>query len=226
MKLSYTLFNGGGRNSENLDRHLDSVYRIAYSSPDKVINLGTSYYDGQVERARNTGVTAPTYTSPKKRLFGLDTQIQLPTGPFVNAEYVSGIYEKRSYFNESGATPAFNLNTDQYVKHNTVNGYYVQGGYTFGLTGSHPFTLAVNYDKFLRSRSARADIGNALTGTNTYNSGSSYDDVNFGYGALYNLDKATRLRLWYDHPISVAHAPGTPQPQRIGLLTGEIQVKF
>ena len=231
IKLSYTLFNGTGRNSENSDNHFDSVYRVAYSSGDKRFNLGTSYYDGFAARSRPAGIPAAqlTYQAPKKQLFGLDGQVQLPSGVFVNGEFVKGKYEKRSYFNESLTTAANpfggdSLQTDTYVKGNQVQGYYVQGGYTFGMTGNHPLTLAINYDKFLRSHSAQ--VGTGTGSVNALQSDATFDDVNLGYGALYNLDKATRLRLWYDHPIEVAHAPGTPQPPRIGLFTTELQVKF
>ena len=47
-----------------------------------------------------------------------------------------------------------------------------------------------------------------------------------GYGALYNLDKATRLRVWYERADLVAHLPGTAKPPVYGLFTGEVQVKF
>ena len=99
-----------------------------------------------------------------------------------------------------------------YAKGNHVDGYYVQGGYTITPTGNHPFTLGASYDVFKR--------GEGPGGSDTFT------DKNLGYGALYNLDKATRLRFWYERPDHVAHAPGTLEPPRIGLFTGEIQVKF
>jgi hypothetical protein len=228
LKLTYALVNGGGRNSENLDRHLDSVYRVAYSSKGAAynyngktspLNLGVSYYDGQVERAAVAGRT--TYQSPRKKLFGIDGQFTLPNGIFANAEYVDGIYESRTYFNGVGAPVV-----DAYVKNNHATGYYVQGGYTFNPQGNHPLTLAANYDKFLRSHSAQNDSGNALQAGTPFRPDATYDDVNLGYGVLYNLDKQTRLRFWYTHPIAVAHAPTVGVPPRVDLLTSEIQVKF
>ena len=79
-------------------------------------------------------------------------------------------------------------------------------------------TLAASYDVLKRGE------GRA----NAYNPGGSgtYEDENVGYGALYNLDKATRLRFWYTRPDRVAHLAGTPAPPAYGLFTGEIQVKF
>jgi hypothetical protein len=87
----------------------------------------------------------------------------------------------------------------------------VVGGFTFGQTGSHPLTLAAQYDVLRR--------GEGPGGSDRYT------DRNLGYGALYNLDKATRLRVWYERPDSVAHL-GPVTPPRYGLFTGEMQVRF
>ena len=57
-------------------------------------------------------------------------------------------------------------------------------------------------------------------------SGSSFDDVNLGYGMTYNLDRAMRLRLYYVRPDKVAHAAGAPEPPKVGLTTAELQIKY
>jgi hypothetical protein len=254
--VTYAAINGGGRQNENIDGHMDSVAHVAYSTPDKVINGGVSYYDGFVYRARPTSysttpaasggipVTQMTYPKPIKRLLGVDGEINLKSGAFVIGEYIKGTYEARSYFdnnwplNTTWPTGDAALFNDGYVKHNQVEGWYLQGGYTFSATGSRPLTLAGDYDVFQRSINPHSNSSNALQGNNpnTTNSttspyqffpgGSSFDDVNIGYGVLYNLDRAIRLRLWYDNPLSVAHATGTPEPPRIGLTTVEMQVKY
>ncbi len=222
LKLTAALVNGSGRTSDDSDGFKDQIYRIAYQSKDKVVSVGGSYYYGQINTSGIPGNlvtgtvtgTGAQYTGRKKELYGADAQIQTPQGPFVNAEYVGGLYEQRSFF----ATPGANALTTAYAKDNHIDGYYVQGGWTFGQTGVHPFTLFVNYDVLRRGEGPAT----------TFNAGGSgdYTDENVGYGALYNLDKATRLRFYFDRPDRVAHAPGTATPPRYGLFTGEIQVKF
>ena len=223
LKLSASLVNGAGRTSNSTDNFKDQIYRIAYQSNNKIVSVGGSYYYGQINTSGIPGnlATGPlagtgsNYTGRKKELYGLDTQIVTPFGPFLNAEYVGGIYEQRSYF----ASPGANTLTTAYAKGNRIDGYYVQGGWTFGQTGAHPFTLFANYDVLRRGEGPSSG---------TFNGGGSgnYTDENIGYGALYNLDKATRLRFYYNRPDRVAHAPGTSTPPRYGLFTGEIQVKF
>jgi len=237
LKLTAAIVNGTGRTSDATDKYRDQVYRVAYQSTDKVFSVGTSYYLGQVNvPAVPTNLTSPTvfnpvtgvtspgpitgtgyqYTGRKKELYGFDTQIVLPSGPFLNAEYVGGLYEQRSYFATSTATAV----STAYAKDNHVDGYYVQGGFTFGQAGTHPLTLAASYDVLKRGEGKN----------NGYGAGSdAYTDKNLGYGALYNLDKATRLRFWYTRPDHVAHLPNATDsnnPHRYGLFTGEIQVKF
>ena len=217
LKLTAAVVNGSGRTSDDSDAFKDQIYRIGYQSKDKIVSVGGSYYYGQINTPNVTGFpaagTGPQYTGRKKELYGADAQIVLPSGPFVNAEYVGGLYEQVSYFNQSSATP-YALNTS-YAKDNHIDGYYVNAGWTFGQTGSHPLTLAGQYD-VLRRGEGRVDTS----------SGSPYEDENVGYGVLYGLDRATRLRFWYERPDKVAHLAGTPEPARYGLFTGEIQVKF
>lgn len=229
-KFTYALVNGAGRQSENVYDHYDSIYRIAYATPNKVFNMGTSYYDGLIYRVAAADSLA-TYPEPKKRLFGLDGQINLLDGIFVDGEYIRGTYEKRSYFDEAldtGAKPMGGdvLQTDSYVKGNQVQGYYVWTGYTFNRASNHAFTLATDYDVFQRSMSSTAGAGDVFGNGSNSAGNSSYDDVNYGFGAMYNLDKATRFRLWYERPTEVAHEPGTPTPPRIGLTTAEWQYRF
>jgi len=229
LKFTVAAVNGAARTGEETDRTLDTIYRVAYQSPSKVLSLGASYYLGQINDP-NTGIAATSllnstgsrYTGAKKELLGFDGQLAVPTGKnqvFVNAEYVGGLYEERTFFTGSanGLVNGSALQT-VYAKDNKVDGYYVQGGYTFGATGSHSLTLAANYDVLKRGE------GKA----NAFNTGgsSAYKDENFGYGALYNLDKATRLRFWYIRPTTIAHQPGFASPPKYGLFTGELQVKF
>ena len=227
IKLTAALINGSGRTSDDTDGFKDQVYHVGYQTPNKVVSLGGSYYYGQINTSGVPGNiaggtfagTGPQYTGRKKELYGADAQIVTPFGPFVLAEYVGGLYEQRSYFGAAtAAVPTVVATTTVYAKDNHVDGYYVTGGWTFGQTGSHPLTLAGQYDVLRRGE------GKA----NAFNPGGdrAYTDENVGYGALYNLDKATRLRVWYERADQVAHLPGTAKPPVYGLFTGEIQVKF
>ena len=227
--MTFAAINGAGRTGENSDKKIDTIYRIAYQTPNKLLAFGASYYLGQIKDP-NTGlaatsppnITGPNYTGAKKELLGFDGQLAVPVGDsqvFLNAEYVGGTFEERTFF--TGTTTDLTNGTSLqtvYAQGNKIDGYYVQGGYTFGATGTHGLTFAANYDVLKRGE------GKA----NAFNTGGSdaYTDKNLGYGALYSLDKATRLRLWYNHPDAVAHQPGFNSPTKYGLLTGEIQVKF
>jgi len=221
IKFTYALINGAGTNSENVYNHFDSVGRVGYSTPDKVFNVGASFYDGEAYES-----TVPKGVQPKKDLLGVDAQIKPLCGAFLDAEYVAGTYETRYYFT-NGITAPVTANTDAYVKGNQVQGYYVWGGYTFNQASPRPLTLGADYDVFQRSKSTSGGTDQLTAGTGATNkSNSSYDDVNWGLGALYNLDKATRLRLWWDQPVSIAHAPKALEPTKVGLLTGEVQLSF
>ena len=218
LKITAALVNGTGRTSNDSDAFKDQVYHIGYQSKNKIVSIGGSYYYGQVNNfsgAATAGVagtiltsTGPQHTGRKKELYGADAQIVTPFGPFLYAEYVNGLYEQRSYFS---ATAANGL-TSAYAKDNRVEGYYGTAGWTFGATGSHALSLVGQYDILRRGEGRGGD--------------SAYTDENVGYGALYNLDKATRIRLWYERADKVAHLPGTAKPPVYGLFTGEIQVRF
>ena len=212
IKLTVAAINGSGRTSNDTDHTIDTVYHVGYQTKDKVLSLGGSYYYGQIKNPATLGFpaagTASQYTGRKKELYGADAQIVTPFGPFLYAEYVGGLYEQKSYF----ASPTAATTTTTYAKDNKVDGYYATAGWTFGQTGNHPLSLVGQYDVFKR--------GEGPGGSD------SYTDENVGYGALYNLDKATRLRVWYEKADKVAHLAGTPEPPRYGLFTTELQVKF
>ena len=228
FKATVALINGSGLNQNSSNQLKDSVYRLGFQSEDKAFSIGASYYDGNITNPPTTAAGAnaigaptgttsigPGYTYRQKKLYGVDAQYISPAGPFLLAEYIGGKYEQRSYFDTQNSASQYAPSTGPvtvYSNGNHVEGYYVQGGYTVTPTGNHPFTLGVSYDVFRR--------GEGPGGSD------SYTDKNLGYGALYNLDKATRLRFWYERPDRVAHFPGTVQPPRIGLFTGEVQVKF
>lgn len=229
LKLTFAAINGTGRSSENTDRNIDEIYRVAYQSQDKALGLGISYYDGQIKTpallAAPAAGTGSTYTGRKKELLGLDAQYISPAGPFVLAEYVGGRFEQRTAFQTTTNPLTTGLTAaTTYAPGNKIDGYYVQGGYTFTPTGNHPLTFVVSYDRLNRAEGSGS--GTRFGGE------SAFVDENIGYGVLYNLDKATRVRFYYNHPDKAAYNPqasataGGITPHNYDLFTGELQVKF
>ncbi len=205
LKLTAALVNGMGRTSEEQDRHVDGIYRAAYQTPNKQLGVGVSYYDGQVPEAATT-FTGNAYHNDKKQLFGADAQYFAPFGLFVLGEYETGKYEQLFRFTSQTTASAID------VPGNKIEGYYGQIGYSFFSNTDKPLSLFFSYDKLRRATSGPL-------------SNSSYNDENLGYGAAYNLDKATRLRVYYVRPDKVAHTPNI-NPAKISQTTAEIQVRF
>ena len=204
LKVSASLVNGNGRTGEDNDRHVDGIYRIGYQTPNKQLGAGVSYYDGQVpEAAATTGVL---YNNDKKQLFGADAQYAAPFGVFANVEYENGPYQQLYRFTSQTAASAVD------APGNRIEGYYGQIGYSFFSKTDKPLSFFFNYDKLRRATAGPLK-------------NDSYDDENQGYGASYNLDRATRLRVYYDRPDKVAHAP-TFNPEKISQTTAEVQVRF
>lgn len=202
--LSGAGYGTGAFPATDTDRAVDQVYRIAYNGGSK-LSGGVSYYYGRIS------TTSTPYVRMRKELEGADLQYTPTPSIFVNGEWLNGLYEQRTAF--TGATQSALATATVAAPENRVEGYYVQGGYVFSPLGSHPLTVGLSYDVLRRA-------------TDGPGSNSSYDDNNIGYGVLYNLDTQTRLRFWYETPNKVAHTPASPDPQKVGLFTTELQVKF
>jgi hypothetical protein len=194
--VSVALLNGSGAVSNDTNRVVDVVGRASYALRP-ALSVGVSGYRGKMD----LGPTTPR-NGARKELWGLDLQYTPPTGPFTQAEYLAGTYEALPPPVVAGTPRPF-------APGNKVDGYYLIGGWTFNGRGAHPLTLAFAYDRFRRSRDVDA-----------------YTDENVGGGLLYHLDRSTRARLWYIKPSAVAHAPASSAPKKIGLFTGELQVRF
>jgi hypothetical protein len=222
INLTAALVNGDGRNSENLTGTFSDIIGATYSVKNMpfTATLGACYFNGHAFQTNSTiggSAQSDNFPQPKKDLVDVNAQVSYDNF-FMNAELEKGTFEQVSAFSADPPTLfSSGLTTTSYVKGNTILGDYLCVGYNFNSMSNHPLTFAFDYDTFQRSISAKAaGFGNA-----------SYDDVNYGYGALYNLDKATRLRLWYDEPSRVAHTPSTNVPfPALGLFTAELQVKF
>ena len=227
MKYTYALTNGTGQVSNATSGIYDQTYRAAYAAKNGIFGAGVSYVNGELA---NTSYLQ-TIPNIHKSLFGADAQYVSPKGPFLLAEYVGGKYETISGFSSAtalGASPVVSVpgGTAGYNPGNHAEGYYVQGGYTAHATGNHPFTIGVSCDVLKRNEGLAIPLTAAQAAAGFTNG--NYEDENLGYGILYNMDKATRLRIWYVKPSKVAHGPlaaGTSIP-KIGLLTTELQVKF
>jgi len=218
IKFTYAAINGSGTNAEDIYNHIDSVAHLSYSTSNNVFSIGTSYYAGEVyEASPAKGV------EPRKDLYGVDAQFKSRGGTFLDGEYVAGTFEARYYYT-GGITTVATQNIDPYVKGNQVKGYYGWGGYTFNQTTSRPLTFGVDYDVFQRSTGTSGGSDQLAVATNK--ASSSYDDVNYGYGVLYYLDSATRLRLWWDQPVCIAHSPTVAEPTKVGLVSAEVQISF
>ena len=204
VKLTAALVNGNGRTGEDSDRHVDQIYRLGYQTPNKRLGAGVSYYNGQVPEV--TAATGTAYRNDKKQIFGADAQYAAPFGVFANVEYENGPYQQLYRFTTQTASSAVD------APGNRIEGYYGQIGYSFFSKTDRPLSLFFNYDKLRRATAGPLKSD-------------SYDDENQGYGASYNLDKATRLRVYYDRPDKVAHTPGF-SPIKISQTTAEIQVRF
>lgn len=213
VKIIWAVVNGTGKNSENTTRNLDQIYRIAYQKPNTFLNAGISYYHGKV--SNNTGA-GPTFYSGKKELLDFDIRYIPLNGAFIIGEYLSGAFEQRSYFNLQ-SDPSV---TTTFAPGNHIEAYCIEGGYTYGAAGNHPTTIFINYDVLRKSTSG---VSSSIAGGP---SGNSFNDVNFSYGFMYNLDKTTRLRILYDQPQDVAHANTGFNVPKIGLFTADLQTKY
>jgi hypothetical protein len=211
--------NGTGLSGNDNNDHVDPIVRLGYQTKNHVFGIGASYYDGRIPRtgtnAAGVPFTGPNYQEGKKQVGGFDARLNLPAGLFVGGEYVNGKYEQRSFFTSDTAFTA-----NAFAPDNKVEGYYIQGGLTLFGRSAHPLVIATNYDVFKRSNSG------VSAGTPGGASGSSFDDENWGYGALWRLDKQTRFRFWYTRPSKVAHAANVAEPTKVDMAMGEIQVRF
>lgn len=214
------------------DHQVDGLARVAYNGGK--LTGGASYYDGHLPYANATGPFSGPYTALRKQLLGLDAQYKPTQNIFLIGEYEGGKYEELDYYADATgkAVNQADLIATNFLPApgNNIKAYYLQGGYSFNPASRHTFTIAGSYDVLDRSDSGFSGFSAATINGTAFpaagGSGSSYDDVNWGGGLLYNLDPQTRLRLWYEDPIKVAHAPSSADPQKEGLLTSEIQASF
>ena len=210
--VAVAVVDGTGTLSNDVNRTKDTILRASYNvSP--AFRVGASGYFGKISTQIVTGAGATAVTTvnngAKRDLFGVDAQYVSPTGPFVQAEYVSGKYEALPPYKlaNAGATPAVTLS--DFLSGNKVEGYYGLAGYTFSPKSAHPWSLMVAFDSFKRRKNVSAQT-----------------DENVGFGGSYNVDKGLRIRAYYLQPSKVAHAANIADPKKRSLLTLETEFLF
>lgn len=225
------IYNGNGTASNDLGRRKDFVARIGIPLIPARWNLGFSGYDGEgfttgtplaidpSNSATFIGSDANRIAATRRRvksLIGFDTQYLLPFGD-LKIEYVRG---KGGL---SGATQNVVPSALRpYVDAATVEGYYAQLGYNLGAR----LKLVGAYEYFNRNRDP-ADSGPLSTFNGQPLSKGNFAEERAHIGALYLLDTATRLRLWFEAPLNYPNAPGGSESiRRTGFYTAEVQVKF
>jgi len=199
--------NGGGTvpaGIRNMKNGIDWILRGQTTVLGR-LDVGVSGYYGQIP-VRATppvgGVVAP-FVNGLKELAGVDLNYRSPWKTTFRAEYVGGVYE---------VTPDRAL----YLQNNHAQAWY--------LSLRHPITpkleAALKYDEFMPI----SQLGKFAGGFGRMD----YIRKTLQGGLLYSIDEATRLRLWYAKGLTPYDptAPSGPLRTRLGLLTGEVQIRF
>jgi hypothetical protein len=199
---TFAIIDGTGRSSDEKQTGVNNVSRVTYTI-NRVQKAGVSYYNGNLPTSTTT--TGSLNSNPKRELFGIDYEYLPATGPFAIAEGLAGLYETRSFFDQASSiagTPSstYDYYNQSYAPGNTVQGYYVQSGYTWNGTSKHPFTIAGGYDFLNRSASGYNNDKVSVTsggGSSTTNYGgasgkSNWIDSSWEVGTLYNQCRPCR----------------------------------
>jgi hypothetical protein len=209
-KVILGLFNGEGSGASgvrNLNNGLDLVGRAETALFDERLELGISGYYGSLPVRGGPPAGAPAvpvgFVNAYRALGGADVRYITPWGTIVRAEYVGGLFE---------TTP----DRAQYLENNHAQAWYV--------VAQHPLSKKLNfvlkYDEFMpisQGGKSAGGLGRMELIRKTLQG-----------GFLYQFDPATRFRLWYQKgltPYDPSAASG-PLRSHLGLLTGEVQVKF
>ncbi len=206
-KFQLGLFNGEGAAAggiRNLNNSLDVIGRASTTLLGGSLDLGISGYYGSLPvraGAPVAGAVQP-FINGLRLLGGADIRYYSPWGTTFRAEYVGGVQE---------AAP----DRSAYLENNHVQAWY--------FTAKHPLSkkldMAVKYDEYMPL--ARKGI---LVG------GLSRMELirkTLQAGLLYQMDEATRFRLWYARGLTPYDpAVAGPLHSRLGFLTGEVQVRY
>ena len=208
--LSLSVINGTGLLSNDTNRARDIVFRARKFLPKSGIAFGGSYYTGTFAASVATGAAPNVVTTirgnAKRNLYGFDLQYTSPntrSGAYLQAEYVGGTLEAIAPLtlgDPRATTPTF---PSAFVSGNKIAGYALIGGWTFGKSSAHPWSLIALYDSLDRNTNS-----DTLT------------DTNYGFGASYNLAPGVKARAFYTMPTKVAYT-GAAAPEKVGLITAD-----
>jgi hypothetical protein len=199
------VFNGEGRGASgvrNTNKQLDTVVRVQTQVLGGQADIGVSGYYGAIGVKTASSDSAPNRNA-YRLLGGADFRYFMPWGTTFRAEYMGGLYE---------VTPDRSL--------------YLEGNHAYAWVASlkHPVNrrleLAVKYDEFYPVSQAGFKVGGRGRMTLVRKT--------IGGGLLYNIDEATRLRLWYSKGLTPYDptASSGPNRSRLGLITSEIQITY
>lgn len=210
-RAQLAVINGEGTTAggiRNLNNGLDVVGRVQTSFFNHTLALGISGYTGSIPvRAMQNppAGTTPGFVNAVRLLGGIDLHYRTPWKTLIRAEYVGGVQE---------TTP----DRGAYLENNHVQGYYIQL--------RHPVTdrldLVTKYEEYMPISQAGKFAGPGGFGRMSLLRKAVH------LGLLYQMDSATRFRLWYEKGLTPYDptAVAGPLRDRLGLITGEVQVKY
>lgn len=171
-----------------------------------------------------------------RHLFGVDTQWQLPFKGELKVEYVRGKGGQVGS-NQTVVPKEFYA----YVDAKSVEGYYVELNKHYGEIITEPgkpgiprLKIAGGFEYYNRNaRPAKTgpfsqiNLGTDVAPNVQSVTRQMFEESRLHAGVLYQLDAATRLRLWYEDPLHNPHLPGKPDFQNhTPFWTAEVQVRF
>jgi hypothetical protein len=192
------------RNSNN---GVDAIARAETTLFNNKVGVGLSGYYGSLSLRGGPPAGTPAvpvaFKNGFRTLLGADVKWTSPWKTQFRAEYAGGLFE---------ATP----DRSQFLRGNHVQSWYVMARHPF----SKRFDGVLKFDEYMPISQAGKTAGGLGR--------MELIRKTFHIGALYQLDDATRLRLWYAKALTPYDPSATAGPlrSRLGLITGEVQVVF
>ena len=210
-RITLGVFNGEGRGASgvrNQNRQLDFVGRAETSFFGQTLDVGVSGYYGAAAVRRGAPTGTPAVPQPfvnGRRVYGgVYARWITPWQTVIRAEWMGGEHE---------LTP----DRSQFLPGNHAQAYYVALRHPIGkrLEGS------LKYDEYYPIGAKGITVGGLGR--------SELMTKTLQGGFLYQLDDATRFRLWYAQglrPYDPSAAAGSPLRKKLGLITAEVQVSY
>jgi len=204
-RLFAGVFNGEGRGASgvrNTNHQLDTVVRAQTEMMGGHLDLGVSAYYGGISVKTQASDSSPNRVA-YRLLGGADLRYFSPWGTTLRLEYMAGLYE---------VTPDRSL--------------YLPGNHAHAWLAAvrHPINrrleIALKYDEFYPVSQQGVSVGGLGR--------MELARKTVGGGLLYQIDEATRFRLWYAKgltPYDPTASSGAKR-SRLGLVTSEIQITY